>query len=283
MTLMTHNFFLVPKYVLDSGFLNRFCAHCVTQLTLPPSFGSAYVGEPFSCTLCANNELDEKSDQQISNVKLAAEMQSPSGTIQLELSPNDDGPSLLKPYQSRQRNLRFDLREEGSHTLAVNVSYSETTISKDQAASSGRVRSFRKLYQFSARPCLNVRTKVSTFSTEEANATHSLSLEAQIDNLADKPIVLKNIAFNPKPAFKATSLNWDAYALDEGKFSNCPVMAPRDVHQVAFLIQEVEGKSMKLETTRDGRTLLGQLGLRWWSEMGEEGFLTTGMLTSKRK
>ena len=94
---------------------------------------------------------------------------------------------------------------------------------------------------------------------------------------------MKNVAFNPKAAFKATSLNWDAYPLEEAELSNCPVMAPRDVHQVAFLIQDVEGKSARKETTRDGRTLLGQLGLRWWSEMGEEGFLTTGMLTSKKR
>ncbi|MBH1945675.1 DUF974 domain-containing protein, partial [Erythrobacter sp. YJ-T3-07] len=26
-------------------------------LNLPPSFGSAYVGETFSCTLCANCEV----------------------------------------------------------------------------------------------------------------------------------------------------------------------------------------------------------------------------------
>ena len=253
------------------------------KLTLPPSFGIAYVGEPFSCTLCANNELDDDIERQVSNLKLSAEMQSPSGNIALELFPDEDSTGLLKPRASVQRNLRFDLREEGSHTLAVNISYSETTISRDQAASSGRVRSFRKLYQFPARPCLNVRTKVSSFSAEEATSTHSLALEAQIDNLSDKPIVLKSIVFVPKPAFKATSLNWDAYPLEKGEFTNCPTMAPRDVHQVAFLIQEIQGSPVKKESLRDGRTLLGQLGLRWWSEMGEEGFLTTGMLTSKRR
>ena len=233
--------------------------------------------------MCANNELEEETERQVSNVKLVAEMQSPSGNIALELFPNEESIGLLKSRSSIQRNLRFDLREEGSHTLAVNISYSETTISRDQAASSGRVRSFRKLYQFPARPCLNVRTKVSSFSTEDAGSTHSLALEAQIDNLAEKSIVLKSVAFNPKPAFKATSLNWDAYPLEEGHFTNCPTMVPRDVHQVAFLIQEVEGTAVKKEILRDGRTLLGQLGLRWWSEMGEEGFLTTGMLTSKRR
>ncbi|KAF2233904.1 hypothetical protein EV356DRAFT_181975 [Viridothelium virens] len=40
-------------------------------LTLPPSFGLAYVGETFSCTLCANNEIDnapsEPSSQHLSS------------------------------------------------------------------------------------------------------------------------------------------------------------------------------------------------------------------------
>ena len=205
-------------------------------------------------------------------------MQTPSGTLSLDLVPSEQSTDALQLHETVQKTLRFDLREEGSHTLAVNVSYSEILISKDHAAS-GRVRTFRKLYQFVARPCLNVRTKVSVSAWD----SRTLALEAQIDNLADGPIVLRNVTFNSKPAFRSTSLNWDAYPLDEGEYSNCPIMAPGDVYQVAFMIQEVEGVVAKKEVLRDGRTVLGQLGLRWASEMGEDGYLTTGMLTTKRK
>ncbi|KAL9102587.1 MAG: hypothetical protein Q9163_002267 [Psora crenata] len=208
-------------------------------------------------------------------------MQSPSGTLPLDLAAVEYSNGSVKPQASLQRNIRFELREEGSHTLAVNISYSETTILKDQSASSGRVRTFRKLYQFVARPCLSVRTKVSTLAAEGDGDNSALALEAQIDNLADTSIVLKSVAFNPKPAYRAISLNWDAYPLEKGAYTNCPAMAPRDVHQIAFLVEQVEGA--KKDITRDGRTLLGQLCLRWWSEMGEEGFLTTGMLTAKRR
>ena len=251
-------------------------------LTLPPSFGSVYVGEPFNCALCANNELDEDAERQVSNVKLVAEMESPSGTMSLDLEPAGDLGGVLQLRQSVQRNLHFDLREEGKHTLSVSVSYSETTLSKDQGASSGRIRTYRKLYPFSARPCLNVRTKVSAMVAKDADTASQYALEAQVDNLADTSIVLKSIAFNPKPAFKSTSLNWDAQPLGKGEFTNCPVMSPRDVYQVAFLLQEDQSTGSRKEVTRDGRILLGQLGLRWWTEMGEEGFLTTGMLTTKR-
>ena len=205
-------------------------------------------------------------------------MQTPSGTLSLDLEPPNQQSGLFKSQDLVQRNLRFDLREEGGHTLAINISYSETLISEDHA-SSGRLRSFRKLYQFTARPCLNVRTKVSPF----ADNAQKMALEAQIDNLADGHIVLKDVTFNPKPAFKSTSVNWDAFPVEAGEFSNCPILAPRDVYQVAFMIQEIDEFSPKKEMMRDGRTVLGQLGLRWRAEMGEEGFLTTGMLTTKRR
>lgn len=253
-----------------------------TTLTLPPSFGFVYVGEPFTCALCANNELDEYAERHVSNVKVVAEMESPSGTMALGLEPAGELSGVLQAQQSIQRNLHFDLREEGKHTLSVSVSYSETTRSREQGASSGRVRTYRKLYPFSARPCLNVRTKVSAISAKDADAPSKFALEAQVDNLADTSIVLKSIAFNPKPAFKSTSLNWDAQPLGKGEFTNCPVMASRDVHQVAFLLQEDQTVGSRKEITRDGRILLGQLSLRWWTEMGEEGFLTTGMLTTRR-
>lgn len=57
-------------------------------VNLPPSFGSAYVGETFSCTLCANHNappIGETSTpsggvkKTIRDVKIEAEMQTPSG------------------------------------------------------------------------------------------------------------------------------------------------------------------------------------------------------------
>lgn len=44
-------------------------------LNLPPSFGSAYVGETFSCTLCVNHDVPEGSvdDKFIRDVRIEAE------------------------------------------------------------------------------------------------------------------------------------------------------------------------------------------------------------------
>lgn len=172
----------------------------------------------------------------------------------------------IEPEASIQKIVRFDLREEGSHTLAVNVSYSETTIADDQSASSGRVRTFRKLYQFVARPCLNVRTKVSNRPVAGSEGGQSQIVEVQLDNMADGTIILQKITFNSKPAFKSTSLNWDL-ARSGIQQTDCPMMAPRDVMQLAFLLEQQTNGPTK-ELTKDGRAILGTLGIQWRTTMG---------------
>lgn len=252
-------------------------------LTLPPAFGSAYVGESFSCTLCANNELSADTERQVSSVTIFAEMQTPSGVESLEVTPPDEESrnGLIKPGDSTQKIVRFDLREEGSHTLAVSLSYSETTISKDLSATSGRVRTFRKLYQFICRPCLNVRTKVSSLPESGHSSLERFVVEIQLDNMADGTVVLKNLSFNPKAAFKATSLNWDISRMDD-QYMRSLIMAPRDIMQLAFLVEQQDDGALK-EVTKDGRTILGQLSIQWRIAMGDSGSLTTGWLSSKRR
>ena len=263
---------------------------------LPPAFGSAYVGETFSCTLCANNELPPNSDRLITSVKMAAEMQTPSQTVVLELSPKEDhfSRSGLPPGATMQKIVRFDLREEGNHVLSVSLSYSENIISKDEnSASSGRVRSFRKLYQFIARPCLSVRTKASELSSvesgkekQQAHSSSRYALEAQVENLADGLITLEGLTFDAKDPFKSRSLNWDV-SLPDQTVARLPMLAPQDITQVAFLIEEQtipcqDTDILKKELTKDGRTVLGMLTIRWRSAMGDPGILSTGWLTSKR-
>lgn len=263
------------------------------QLTLPPAFGQAYVGETFSCTLCANNELLGDTERIINGLKIGAEMQTPSGTVPLELAPEDDKSvnRQLEPGESLQKIVRFDLREEGNHVLAVSLSYSETTISDGKAASSGRVRTFRKLYQFAAQPCLSVRTKVSDFPTAEPSSGTDapsqptrFALEAQLENMADGCILLEKITFNTKAPFQSTSLNWDAGS-QNGERKERPTLVPRDVMQVAFLIEEQPQAKVAVSQreVKDGRTVLGQLSIQWRTAMGGSGFLTTGWLMTKKR
>ncbi|OQE91952.1 hypothetical protein PENNAL_c0008G10057 [Penicillium nalgiovense] len=262
-------------------------------LTLPPSFGSVYVGETFGCTLSANNEInDDDNDRLLTSVRIVAEMQTPSSVAALELEPPSDSASTdgLKIGESLQKIVRFDLKEEGNHILAVSVSYTETKIGSDSQAASGRVRTFRKLYQFVAQPCLSVRTKASELPPLEVDnkslgpygKTRLLrfALEAQLENVGEGAVVVKQ-------PFQSKSLNWDMMNPDMS-LRALPTLNPRDVLQVAFLVEQEEGQNEGLEALqkdlrRDGRATLGQLSIEWRGAMGDKGFLTTGNLMSRKR
>ncbi|KAJ5095254.1 hypothetical protein N7532_007545 [Penicillium argentinense] len=268
------------------------------NLTLPPAFGSVYVGETFACTLSANNEIGtHESGRVITSVRIVAEMQTPSSVASLDLEPAGDSAQTdgLKPGESLQKIVRYDLKEEGNHILAVSVSYTETRIGSDSQAASGRVRTFRKLYQFVAQPCLSVRTKASELPPLEVEnkslgpygKTRLLrfALEAQLENVGDGAVVVKQTRLNPKPPFKSQSLNWD---MTDASATEPPTLSPRDVLQVAFLVEQEEGRAEGLEALqkdlrKEGRATLGQLSIEWRGAMGDKGFLTTGNLMSRKR
>ncbi|KAL2417797.1 hypothetical protein ABEF95_005529 [Exophiala dermatitidis] len=302
-----------PSKLVDQDFIIS------NNLALPPSFGSAHVGETFSCVLCANNELlppgptgtgtttTTTPTKTVSGTKILAEMQTPSQSIPLELYTNPtEQQDDHNPHSARQTIARFDLKEEGNHVLAVNVTYTETTSGDGQthAPTSGRVRSFRKLYQFLAQPCLSVRTKATELPPKEVpDKTHGpygrttllrYALEAQLENVSDITIVLEEAKLQSKPPFKSTSLNyWDAHAAPEKDEKNQvhpqkPIINPRDIIQIAFLVEQMEGvqegiEDLKTSLKRDGRAVLGQLAIQWRSSMGERGSLSTGNLLSRRR
>ena len=240
-----------------------------------------------------NNELQATSEKHIVSVKLTAEMQTPSQARPLDFSPSLDGLAEIGLAPSGEKGahvqsiLGFDLREEGTHVLCVNISYTESTIprttTEDEAtnkvATGGRVRLLRKLYNFNVGPCLSVRTKATaiTAATEAAGSTSGerFLLECQLENLADDTITMERLVFDARAPFTSKSLNWDMEHVD------VPVLAPREVTQVAFLIVEADGAVEKKEITKDGRAILGVLTIHWRSAMGSLGVLSTGWLSSR--
>lgn len=133
---------------------------------------------------------------------MVAEMQTPTQTVRLGLLPPGSSAQEenTKPSHSTQRIVQFHLKEEGNHVLAVSVSYTETE-GQDGQATSGRVRSFRKLYQFLAQPCLSIRTKASELSPKEVEDRAlgpygkgrlvRFVLEAQLENVGEGAITLE--------------------------------------------------------------------------------------------
>lgn len=255
-------------------------------LKLPPAFGAAYVGETFSCTLCANNELlDLDTARSISGVRISADMQTPSVPVGAPLDlagPSDESPA---PGKSLQKIVRFELKEEGPHILAVTVTYTETQLAGEGNAASGRIRTFRKLYQFVAQQLLSVRTKGGDLPPRNGLARYSL--EAQLENLGESAISLEAVAMSSKPGLTATSLNWDL-AVPGQEVKHSPMLYPQEVIQVAFLVEQQAGDEEALEEikraqVRDGRVVLGQLAIQWRSAMGDRGSLSTGWLSTRKR
>ena len=254
-------------------------------LTLPPAFGSAYVGETFSCTLCANNELlpGSTTSKIISNVRIEAEMKIPSAGTPIPLSfgsVDDEDDEVvdekgvdLDPEESLQRIVKFALKEEGSHVLAVTVTYTERT------PTSGRVRTFRKLYQFVCKGCMVVRTKTGVLPPSGLGKGRRWALEAQLENTGDETIMLDTVVLETREGFKSQGLNWTM--VKAGEEVERPVLMPSDVQQVCFVVEDVLGEDGKEAKEVDGRVGFGILSLGWRGPMGNRGVLSTGMLGAK--
>ncbi|GAB7342174.1 hypothetical protein MBLNU457_g0430t1 [Dothideomycetes sp. NU457] len=246
-------------------------------LTLPPSFGAAYVGEQFSCVLSANNERKANTDttSKIKDVSIAAELQTPSTTQKgedVEVEKKDVGgdesaetTNDLQPGKSLQWIVRHDLKEEGMHVLAVTVSYTEILDTEE------RNRSFRKLYQFSAQQALGVRTKVGEVMKRDGQGTGRVfALEAQVENMTEQSILLDGVKAALGKGLRCTALNAEEKVL----------LMPQDVEQVAFRLEQE--KDAELEESA-GRYVLAQLTVDWRLAMGQDGMLKTGWLGCRKK
>ncbi|KAI3391034.1 hypothetical protein diail_8101, partial [Diaporthe ilicicola] len=309
-------------------------------LNLPPSFGSAYVGETFSCTLCANHEVPPAAEpapsqaplqpgegapappqpprKYIRDVRIEAEMKTPnsSAVTKLDLSPSiaaaagegdDNGGKTgvdLEPGRTLQRIVNFDLKEEGNHVLGVTVSYYEAT------DTSGRTRTFRKLYQFICKPSLIVRTKASPLAPAPLKAAgpppltpppdgddgdapasgggegppavgetsrrrrRRWVLEAQLENCSEDTTELERVVLQLEPGLSSRDCNWEASG------SPRPVLHPGEVEQVCFVIEESDDGGSGVEE-QDGKILFGVLGIGWRTEMGQRGYLATNKLGTR--
>lgn len=312
-------------------------------VNLPPSFGSAYVGETFSCTLCANHDPPPTADgasppvpKTIRDVRIEAEMKTPSAAapVKLDLVPHGPDPdagtdlapaaaaagssssSSSSSSSTLQRILAFDLREEGSHVLAVTVSYYEAS------PLSGRTRTFRKLYQFVCKPSLVVRTKPGVLPPAISTSTSTSSvvggaesgpgdgarkkikkkkrwvLEAQLENCSDEGMLLERVGLELEGGLRCEDCNAGLY--DDGDVDDHddgrgqayyerregregegrrPVLQPGETEQVCFVLEEEEEGSAVEQP--DGRVVFGVLQIGWRSEMGNRGFLSTGKLGTR--
>lgn len=181
----------------------------------------------------------------------------------------------LQPGETLQRIVNFDLKEEGNHVLAVTVSYYEAT------ETSGRTRTFRKLYQFICKSSLIVRTKAGVLPPARKKTKtgggggRRWVLEAQLENCGEDVVQLDRVVLDLEPGLTYVDCNWEATG------SPKPVLHAGEVEQVCFVLEETVVDGTGMVKTQDGRVVFGVLGIGWRGEMGNRGFLSTGKLGTR--
>lgn len=183
----------------------------------------------------------------------------------------------LAPGGTIQRLVNFDLKEEGNHVLAVTVSYYEAT------DTSGRTRTFRKLYQFICKASLIVRTKVGAL--KGGGGGRRWVLEAQLENCSEDAMQLDRVVMEVLDGLACQDCNWEAGG------GRKPVLHPGEVEQVCFVVRETEDEGAAASASAsayasayasasaaDGKITFGVLGIGWRGGMGNRGFLSTGQL-----
>ena len=210
----------------------------------------------------------------------AASPATPSDQISEAGEPMHKSGVDLAPGESLQKVVSFELKEEGSHVLAVTVTYSETT------PTSGRVRTFRKLYQFVCKGCMVVRTKAgllpSPLSEEgdsRAKRGRKWALEAQLENIGEEAITLDMVILETREGLKNKGVNWEV--VREGEELEKPVLMPGDVQQVCFIVEEILDEDGNGQEAVDGRVQFGILSMGWRGPMGNRGYLSTGSLGAR--
>jgi len=101
------------------------------------------------------------------------------------------------------------------------------------------------------------------------------------------------VSLSPKAPFTSTSLNWDIFGTGTDP-AHAPILNPRDVAQVAFLLEEQRKPDVLQDEEKEAvqdihnvapgdKIILGQLNIQWTSAMGDRGSLSTGWLVARKR
>lgn len=166
-------------------------------------------GIPLSLGTASSSSSSSTDITTVKNDTEVDKMKSEKGESEKDDTPNPvkehDAPVDLAPGETLLRTVQFDLREPGTHYLAVTITYDERQQEEGEGGRiiGARVRSFRKLYQFVAQTLLGVRTKAGEMNLARSASKNSVkkeerreerkrfALEAQVENLGDVTVVLE--------------------------------------------------------------------------------------------
>ncbi|KAG1470892.1 hypothetical protein G6F56_002427 [Rhizopus delemar] len=224
------------------------------MLKLPSEFGLIYLGETFSTLVSVNNE----SPISVHQVQIKLELQTSSQRFVLFESStlNELGPS-----KTNDITVSHEIKELKTHILVCTVQY----------IGDGKKRHFRKFFKFEVANPLAVKTKFHHMSGGR------VFLEAQLQNISDKPMFLERMKFEALEYFEYESLNQRVDEEDQSVFGD-RFIHPQDVRQYLYMLSPRLSSTDRLSRTTNA---LGKLDIVWRSAMGDMGRLQTSQLTRK--
>ncbi|RUO97145.1 hypothetical protein BC936DRAFT_140906 [Jimgerdemannia flammicorona] len=256
-------------------------------LTLPSAFGNIYLGETFSSYLCINNEAAVP----VREVGVKAELQ--TGSQRFNLTDTTSRPlATMDKGSTCEFVVSHEIKELGVHILVCSVHY---------VTADGEKKYFRKYYKFQVMNPLAVKTKVNNMTDGR------VFLEAQVQNVANSPMFLERMRFEPAEHFAFRDLNFiigpsTGYttAATTGAattttatttatttttsptapsvFGAHNYLNPQDIRQYLYLLTPKKLLDDRLARTTNA---LGKLDIIWRSTLGETGRLQTSQLTRK--
>ncbi|KAJ3236202.1 hypothetical protein HDU78_004732 [Chytriomyces hyalinus] len=248
------------------------------SLSLPPSFGTIFLGETFSSYLCIVNESNAK----VSHAAIRAELQTQTQRFTLA-DTLSAGYCTLAPSKSAEFLIHHEIKELGVHILVCSVHYATPT---------GESKSFRKFYKFQVLNPLSVKTKVHTLVESGSVAGESntgdgtrIFLEAQVQNVAGIPMFLETMRFEPHDLFQFVDMSVEfEEETGDGKstkkqsvFSDTNLLNDRDSRQYLFALTSKKPNDPIAKVT----PTLGKLDIQWRTTLGQQGRLQTSQLSRK--
>lgn len=235
------------------------------MLSLPGSFGTVHVGEPFSSLLSVAKDNEDGPPVAVS---LSASMLLPeipgSGTGQRSVTLLKDGPEQLldQANPTHQHVVSYEAKDPGLHVLNVTITYrviADHNADSDDSIKETSTITFRKNYRFTATLGISVKTKVSRLESTDLHL-----IEAQIENVSDSIMTLETVELLAQEGFDSSNCDEDANL-------NPPTLQPTDIWQQLFIVKRGEMTPVQASPHQS------KLTLSWRREpMGEKGWLTTG-------
>ncbi|KAJ3355746.1 hypothetical protein HDU83_002751 [Entophlyctis luteolus] len=228
-------------------------------LSLPPAFGTIFLGETFTAHVGIVNE----GPLPVSRLAVKAELQTQSQRFVLVDSSTST--ISLEPAAFAEYVISHDIKELGVHILVCSVSYADQKNAH---------KSFRKFYKFQVTNPLSVKTKVNSM------IDGTVYLEAQVQNASGFPMFLEKLLFESSDLFDAVdmSLNYrDSVHHTGSVFAESAILNDKDSRQYLYSLTPKRSNDLLAKQT----PTLGKLDIQWRTTMGQQGRLQTAQLSRK--